>query len=150
MSIRIGTPVFPRPSGPIAVTLIDDCDPPSWLMLSGIALSVSVSASPDGPVSGGGVESLTVQPAAARSASATAARRKNVDDMVLLIPEVSELDLNLSGRLHLVAGAIDPVERHLREDRQDVRAHFQLHERGLLLRDVANELEPDGQRAARR
>src|SRR3954464_959604 len=87
MSIRIGTPVLPRPSGPIAVTLIDDCDPPSWLMLSGIALNVSVSASPDGPGSGGGVEPWPVHPAAARSASATAPRRKNVDDMVLLIPE---------------------------------------------------------------
>ncbi len=64
-------------------------------MLSGIAFTLSDSASPDGPVSGGGSVLLTVQPAAVRSASASAARRRYVKDMVLLIPKIAELDLDL-------------------------------------------------------
>ena len=41
ISSRSGTPDSGFPSGPIARTLTDDCDPPSWLMLSGMALSVN-------------------------------------------------------------------------------------------------------------
>ena len=41
------------PSGPMAVTWIDDCDPPSWLMLSGSAVTLIDSARPEGPVSRG-------------------------------------------------------------------------------------------------
>ena len=51
MSRRIGTPAFGLPSGPIAVTWIDDCDPPSWLMLSGSAATLIDSARSEGPVS---------------------------------------------------------------------------------------------------
>ena len=53
MSKRIGSPETGLPSGPIAVTFTDDCDPPSCAMLSGVAVTRSVSASSDGPVNGG-------------------------------------------------------------------------------------------------
>src|SRR5262249_21192457 len=53
MSIRTGTPAAARPSGPIAVTVTVDRDPPSWLIVSGLALTRSVSASADGPESEG-------------------------------------------------------------------------------------------------
>ena len=54
MSMRSGSDDKGRPSGPMAVTLIDDCDPPSWLMLSGVAVSVRFNADVEGPVSAGG------------------------------------------------------------------------------------------------
>jgi hypothetical protein len=42
MSRRRGTPATPLPSGPMTSTLIDDCDPPSWLIASGIAFTVKL------------------------------------------------------------------------------------------------------------
>ena len=75
-----------------------------------MALTLSDSARPDGPVSGGGSVLLTVQPAAAMRASAIAARRMYVKDMVLLIPKIAELDLNLPRRLDVVADAVGAVE----------------------------------------
>ena len=53
MSRRTGCPDFGLPSGPMALTWMDDCDPPSWLMLSGSADRRIVSARPDGPESPG-------------------------------------------------------------------------------------------------
>jgi hypothetical protein len=53
MSMRSGKPDTGLPSGPIAVTFTDDCDAPSWLMLSGTALTCNDNARPDGPDSGG-------------------------------------------------------------------------------------------------
>src|SRR5258708_512333 len=149
LSRRRDTPAGPLPSGPIAVTLTDDCDPPSWLMASGIALTFSVSARPDGPVSGGGSVFLTVQPAAARRASATAARRMYVDGMALEVPKITEIDRNLSRDLNLVADAVDAVEGDLRDRRDDVRTRLELHQRRLFLRDVPDDLERHRQRTAR-
>ena len=53
MSTRIGSPETGLPSGPIAATFTEACEPPSCVMLSGVAVTFSVSASCDGPVSGG-------------------------------------------------------------------------------------------------
>src|SRR4051812_41804563 len=120
MSSRSGTPAMPLPSGPIAVTLTDDCDPPSWLIASGIASSLSDSARPDGPVNGGASLLLTVQPATANTEIATAMRRIYVKAMMLLIPKITELDRHLPGRLDRVAGPIRPVERNHGNRRQEV------------------------------
>src|SRR5471032_295338 len=149
MSTRSGSAGRPLPSGPIAVTLIEDCDPPSWLMLSGIAFSVTVSARPEGPLSAGGVVLLTVQLVVAASrANATAARRIYVNDMALEIPNITELNLQLSHHADRVSRAVRPVERHLGNCRDEVRARAQLRERRLLLGDVPDELESRRQRAA--
>src|SRR4029453_17907062 len=53
MSMRSDNPAMPLPSGPLAVTRMDDCDPPSWLMASGLATTLSESAKSDGPDSVG-------------------------------------------------------------------------------------------------
>src|SRR6185295_15476360 len=149
MSRRSASPETGLPSGPIAVTLTDDCEPPSWLMASGMALTVSESARPDGPLSGGASVLLTVQPAVAIRASATAARRMYVKDMVLLIPKIAELDRDLPSRLDGVPDAIDTVEGQGGDHRHDVRARLQLHQRRFLFRDVPDQLEADRQVAAR-
>jgi hypothetical protein len=53
ISTRIDTPATGAPFGPLAVTLIAAWDAPSWLRESGVACTVSDSASSDGPVNGG-------------------------------------------------------------------------------------------------
>jgi hypothetical protein len=53
--------------------VILDCEPPSWLMLSGLAARLTVVAAPDGPVSAGGSSALfTVHAVSAMVASAAA------------------------------------------------------------------------------
>src|SRR4029453_987879 len=101
-------------------------------MASGTARTLSVSARPDGPLTGGASVFLTVQPPAASRASATAARRIYANGMALEVPKIAELDLHLSRGLHGVAHAIDAVEGDPGGHRDDVRTGPQLHQRGFL------------------
>src|SRR5438067_13376457 len=78
VSTRNGSADMPLPVGPIAVTLIDDCDPPSWLMLSGFAVTSSDNASPDGPPSGGASLVCTVHPTSASFAGAEHGDKKRL------------------------------------------------------------------------
>src|SRR5216110_2684223 len=126
MSTRTGSPAIAFPVGPIAVTLIDDCDPPSWLMLSGIAATVTDRASPDGPVSDGPSLVWTVQPTSVSVAIAAMTFEKAL--IGLEIPEVSEINLNLAGDACGVAGLVMAIERNARDRREDLRAILQLNE----------------------
>src|SRR6516162_4909092 len=119
-------------------------------MLSGTALTCSVSASPGGPESGGVSVLCTVQPAPARRASAIAARRMYVKGMILEVPKVAELDRQLPRRLDGVAGAIHTVERHPRNGCDDVRAPAKLNERRLLFGHVPHQFEAELQRSTSR
>src|SRR4051794_1704064 len=110
-------------------------------MLSGVALTLSDSARPDGPDSGGASVLFTVQPAAVRRASPIAARRRYVKDMILEVPKVAELDADLSCDAHRVAHAIGPVKRHFRDGTDDVRTGPQLNERRLLLRGGSDQFK---------
>src|SRR5207247_5863068 len=74
------------------------------------------------------------------------ARRTGAKRMAVLIPKVCEVDLNLTGHAHGVAGAILTVERDARDDGQDVPAGAKLNERRLRLRRRSNELECDRDR----
>src|SRR6185369_16212089 len=91
-----------------------------------------------------------VQPTVAMRASATAARRMYVKDMVLLIPKIAELDRDLPRRLNGVPDAIGTVEGQGGNHRDDVRARFQLHQGRFLLGDVPDQLEADREVAAGR
>ena len=53
MSTRIGSADCGLPSGPMASTLTLACEPPSWLMLSGMAFKLSESANVEGPLTAG-------------------------------------------------------------------------------------------------
>src|SRR5882724_10045986 len=100
-----------------------------------MALTLSVSARPDGPDNGGASVLLTVQPAAARTASAIAARWRNVKDMALEVPKISELDLKLSRRLNRVTDAVDAVDRDPRDHGYEIRTGPELGEWSFLLGD---------------
>src|SRR3954453_17203312 len=117
-------------------------------MLSGVALTVSNKARPDGPDSGGASALFTLQPAAVRRASAIVARRMDVKDMVLEVPKVAELDLQLPCCLNAVADAVDTVESDPGDRRNEIRAGPKLRERCFLLGHIANQLEAQRQRAA--
>src|SRR5580765_1231539 len=111
-------------------------------MASGIAFTLSVRASPDGPVSGGASLLLTVQPVAMRTqANAIAARRMYVKGMTLKVPKVAELDPDLSHHGHIVANTIGAVKRHSRDDVDDVRTGLQLNQGGLELRGAPDQFE---------
>src|SRR3954465_13033659 len=137
VSTRTGSPATGFPSGPIAVILTDDCEPPSWLMLSGMALTLRLNARPEGPVSGGASVFLTVHPAVAKSTPAMPpiiARRVNVNAMALWESlEVAEVDLRPSHDTDGIAGTIQTVEGHGRNRRDGVRARAEGRERRLLL-----------------
>jgi hypothetical protein len=53
MSTRIGNDAIGRPSGPRAVIRIEDCDPPSCAIESGVAVIDNDKANSEGPDSDG-------------------------------------------------------------------------------------------------
>src|SRR5262245_35686784 len=53
VSTLIATPPSAAPLGPVATTAIEDCEAPSWVKRSGVAVIVKERAIVDGPVSAG-------------------------------------------------------------------------------------------------
>jgi hypothetical protein len=53
MSTRTDSPVIAWPEGPYAAMTTVDLDEPSWLMVSGVAVTLNDVASSDGPIRGG-------------------------------------------------------------------------------------------------
>ena len=64
---------------------ITDCDAPSSVTVSGVAVTATESASSDGPISGGASTSFTVQPAPARAAAERRTVIRAIRRMVMLI-----------------------------------------------------------------
>src|SRR3954468_18534759 len=120
-----------------------EVEKPSCGTLAGDAVTRSASASCEGPVNGGGSVLWTVQPALPAIAATTAKRRMFVQNMILVVPKVSEIDLDLTGDADVVADAVAAVEGHPPGGDDDVRAGAKFGQRRFLLGRVAHDLEPD-------
>ncbi len=62
MSRRNVTPDFGRPLASNALTTTEDCEPPSWLIASGVAVILNDCANSEGPDSSGVSVEWTVHP----------------------------------------------------------------------------------------
>src|SRR5438445_13043717 len=113
MSRRIASPEMPLPFGSRTVITMEDCEPPSWLMLSGVARMDIDCASSDGPISGGASGFPSVQAAQSASVAATAPRMPETLPMVTLSPEVSEFDGDRTRHTHVVSDAVPAIESHV-------------------------------------
>src|SRR5713101_9499334 len=134
MSIRNASPGMLFAFASRAVTVIDDCDAPSWLMLSGVAVRANDSASSDGPVSDGIFVSETLQAELARASTAPRINRRAIGLAIgLKVPKIAEVDLNRPGGTDGVADMILTVERDVRDGRKNRRARDQRRQRRLLL-----------------
>src|SRR5229473_4039743 len=103
-----------------AVTIIEDCDAPSWLMLSGVAVRANDSASSDGPVSPGTFVSEMLQAELTRASTAPRIDRRAIRLAIgLKVPKIAEVDLNRPGGTDGVADEIPTVERDVREGREN-------------------------------
>src|SRR4051794_35215543 len=102
MSMRSASPGMPLPLTSNAFTAMADCDAPSLLMLSGVAVTRSDWANSDGPESGGVVCWLVVHAALSRSVAAVNVRNSFPMVMSVGIPEVAEIDLHGAHRTHVV------------------------------------------------
>src|SRR5437773_9979792 len=103
---------MPLPFGSRTVITMEDCEPPSWLMLSGVARMDIDCASSDGPISGGASGFPSVQAAQSASVAAAAPRMPDTLLMVALCPEGSEFDGDRTGHTHVVSEAIPAIESH--------------------------------------
>jgi len=126
--LRTGCPLLSS-----AITTICDCDDPSCRSVSGFALSEIAVASSEGPDSGGACCFLTVQPArhVAATASAASARMVRVISMPMqgVSPRVKNPALfgvapianvtTSTGHRNVVAVLVSPVERDLRDGRDE-------------------------------
>src|SRR5580765_280410 len=143
----LGTPL---PFTSLAESVITDCELPFCVMVSGCAASENDSASSDGPVNPGVSVEETVH-AVPSSAIDTA---RNFNGLVirvamsLEVPKVPEVDLNRPRDADFVADAIRPVERDIRDRREDLGGEDQCRQRSFLFGAVANELEGQRELAA--
>src|SRR5262245_21508574 len=149
MSRRKDWPTAGFPNASNADSTIRDCDAPSWVIVSGLAVSPNDNPISDGPVRGGTSVEFTTHAAVARaSPTPSVASFASGLTIGLEIPKVSEIDLNRTGDGNGIANAVVPVESHLANCVDDGDVVRQVCERRFQLGVVPHEFERQRQRTA--
>src|ERR1700731_3558966 len=126
MSILNTSPGMLFPFTSRAVTTIEDCEAPSWLMLSGVAVRANDNASSEGPASSGTFVSETEQAELTTASTAPRISRRAIRLAIgLKVPKICEIDLNRPGGADGVADEILSVERDVGERCENRRARNQ-------------------------
>src|SRR5688500_4884927 len=141
--------------------MMTDCDTPSRGSRSGVAVAVTDSANPEGPVRLGPSPLSSAQPTAQRLASTTtAARRSGTPNAIFIIIlcllgvcEIAELDADAPAGGDLPAGLVMAEEGHLGERRDDGPVDVvvlvpEAQQRGLQLGGMPDQFERCGRRRA--
>src|SRR5262245_34386328 len=149
MSRRKDWPTAGFPNASNADSTIRDCDAPSWVIVSGLAVSPNDNAISDGPVRGGTSVEFTTHAAEARaSPTPSVASFASGLAIALEVPKVSEIDLNRSSDGDRIPHAVLPEECDLADGVDDRDVVRQVRQRRFEFRGMPDELERERQRAA--
>src|SRR5262245_2705709 len=149
MSRRKDWPTAGFPNASNADSTIRDCDAPSWVIVSGLAVIPNDNPISDGPVRGGTSVEFTTHAAVARaSPTPSVASFASGLAIALEVPKVSEIDLNRTGDGNCIANAVLSEDRDLANGVDDGDVAGQACERRFKLRVVPHEFEHQRQAPA--